>query len=106
MTVIARWSHTPRPTREKRSDLAAPLVVSDIKELKKSYAIDMDDTEQNAILIIAAFVTHFNIAKEGVRVKSMFKLSVEQMGAALAWMKNKDENFSHTGINFKINDKL
>ena len=82
------------------------VIDNGVKELKKSYAIDMEDTEQNALLIMAAFVTNFNAAKEGVRVKSMFKLSVEQMGAALAWMKNKDENFSHTGINFKINDKL
>ena len=82
------------------------VIDSGVKELKKSYAIDMEDTEQNALLIMAAFVTNFNTAKEGVRVKSMFKLSVEQMGAALAWMKNKDENFSHTGINFKQVEKL
>lgn len=79
---------------------------SGVKELKKFYALDMEDTEQNALLIIAAFVSNFNTAKDGVRVKSMFKLSVEQMGAALAWMKNKDENFKCSGINFKINDKL
>lgn len=82
------------------------VIDSGVKALKKSYALDMDDTEQNALLIIAAFVSNFAQAKEGVRVKSMFKLSVEQMGAALAWLKNKDENFNCTGIKFKQIEKI
>lgn len=81
-------------------------VVSDIKELKKKFEIDMPDNEQSALLIITAFVTNFAAAKEGIRTKSMFALSIGQMGAALAWLKNKDTNFNFTGINFKINDKL
>lgn len=82
------------------------VVDSGIKELKKKFAIDMPDDDQSALLIITAFVTNFAAAKEGVRVKSMMSLSIGQMGTALAWLKNKDNAFSFTGINFKIDDKL
>jgi hypothetical protein len=36
----------------------------------------------------------------------MFALNVEQMGKTLISMKNKDEKFLCTGINFKKIDKL
>ena len=82
-------------------------VVNDgIKELKKKYELDLPDTEQNAILIMTAFITNYASVKDGVRVKSMRSLSVEQMGTALAWLKNKDDKFTFTGINFKITEKL
>lgn len=77
-----------------------------VKELKKKYEIDMEDNEASALLIITAFVTNFKEAKEGIRVKSMMALSIAQMGSALAWMKNKDNAFSFTGINFKTVEKL
>lgn len=99
----------------KSAEIAAKLetiatseaeVVSDVKGLKKVYAIDMDDSEANSLLIIAAFVTNFNLVKDGIRTKNWFNVSVSQMGAALAWYKNKDENFKCSGINFKTVDKL
>lgn len=82
------------------------VIDSGIKELKKKYEIDMDDSEASALLIITAFVTNFKEAQNGVRVTKWMNLSIGQMGAALAWMKNKDEAFSFTGINFKTVDKL
>ncbi len=91
----------------KLETISAEVVVdSGIKELKKKFEIDMEDNEQAALLIITAFVTNFNMAKEGLRVKSMMSLSIGQMGAALAWLKNKDNAFSFTGINFKVTEKL
>lgn len=81
-------------------------IVTDIKELNKKYELDMPDTESSALLIITAFVTNFAAVKDGVRVKSYLKLDVTQMGAALAWMKNKDNAFTFTGINFKVTEKL
>lgn len=82
------------------------VIDNGIKELKKKYEIDMDDSESSALLIITAFVTNFKEAQNGVRVTKWMNLSIGQMGSALAWMKNKDVNFNFTGINFKINDKL
>lgn len=81
-------------------------ISSDIRELKRKYEIDMPDTESSALLIITAFVTNFAAVKDGVRVKSYLKLDVTQMGAALAWLKNKDNAFTFTGINFKVTEKL
>jgi len=77
-----------------------------IKDLKKKYEVDLEDTEQNAILIMTAFVTNFGQVKDGVRVTKWSNLSVSQMGAALAWLKNKDDRFEFGGIKFKLTDKL
>lgn len=82
------------------------LVDNGVKELKKKYTIDMPDDEASILLIMTAFITNFAQAKDGVRVKSLMKLSIEQMGTALAWLKNKDNAFNFTGINFKIEEKL
>lgn len=82
------------------------VIDSGIKELKKKYEIDMDDSESSVLLIITAFVTNFKEAQNGVRVTKWMNLSIGQMGSALAWMKNKDEAFSFTGINFKTVEKL
>ena len=81
-------------------------IVSDVKELKRKYELDMTDSEANALLIITAFVTNFAQVKDGIRTKAWLNMSVSQMGAALAWYKNKDDKFTCTGINFKTVEKL
>lgn len=80
-------------------------VVSTTKPLKEYYEVDMEDTEQNAIKIIAAFVGNFELCRGGVRVKSLLKISVEQMASALAWVKNKDDKFE-CGVKFIKKEKL
>lgn len=80
-------------------------IVSGAKPLKEYYEVDMEDTDQNAIKIIAAFVGNFELCRPGVRVKSMLKISVEQMASALAWVKNKDDKFQ-CGVNFVKKEKL
>lgn len=85
----------------------APDIVKDeAKKLKVVYAIDMEDTETTALQIMAAFTANLYLCRDHVRVKSWQKLSVEQMGAALAAVKNKDENFKVNLIKFKTVDKL
>lgn len=81
-------------------------VKSDVKALKKVYELDMVDSLENALIIMSAFVANINLIKNEIRVKNYFNLSVEQMGAALCKLKNKDEKFTVTGIVFKQNDKL
>ena len=76
------------------------------KALKKSYALDMEETEQNSLLIIAAFVANYEQAKQFVRVTKAFELKISQMAACLVSIKNKDERFACTGINFKEVNKL
>lgn len=78
----------------------------EVKALKQVYEIDMPDDETSALAIISAFVGNFSICRDYVRVKSFRNLSVEQMGAALCSLKNKDNSFSVNLITFKVTDKL
>lgn len=80
-------------------------IASTTKPLKEYYEVDLEDTEENAIKIIAAFVGNYQLCKGGVRVKSLIKISVEQMASALAWVKNKDDKFE-CGIKFIKREKL
>lgn len=75
------------------------------KELKLKYEIDMPDDQENAMRIMAAFFSNINKTASEVKCAWM-KLSVEQMGKALAALKNKDNKFDVTGIVFKAVDKL
>lgn len=76
------------------------------KSLKYDWLIQMDDTPQIAMIIMAAFVANSERCKGGVRVKSWRKLSVEQMASALEWAKKQDENFNVANLNFVKIDKL
>lgn len=80
-------------------------IVSATKPLKEYYEVDMEDTEANAIKIIAAFVGNFELCRGGVRVKSLLKISVEQMASALAWVKNRDDKFE-CGVKFIKKEKI
>lgn len=75
------------------------------KALKQKFELDMESNEQNALLIISAFVANLDMARTHVKA-DWFKLTVMQMGAALVAIKNNDNKFESTGIKFKIVDKL
>lgn len=76
-----------------------------VKPLNEKYEIDMLSSEKNAITIMVAFTTNIDKVRGKVKADWM-KLSVAQMGAALAAVKNDDNNFSVSGINFKVIQKL
>jgi len=76
------------------------------KALKKSYAIDMPETIESALLIQAAFVSNLQSCLPKMRVTKWFDLKVSQCGDALAKLKCDDNNFQPSGINFKEVDKL
>lgn len=78
---------------------------STVKPLNEKFEIDMDSTEKNAISIMVAFTTNIDKVRGKVKADWM-KLSIAQMGAALAAVKNDDSNFTVTGINFKVTQKL
>lgn len=83
------------------------VVDEEFKELKKSFAVEVNDSEECILAIIMAFVSNFNEAKEHIRLRSsMLNLKVEQMAEAIAKMKNKDNKFEFTGIKFKVVEKL
>lgn len=78
----------------------------DTKALKEKFEIDMVSSKQNAMLIMSAFAANLDKCENEVRVKDWMKLTIDQMGSALAALKNKDEKFEVTGINFKVTQKL
>lgn len=86
--------------------LAPDSVGMPVKEIKRSYAIDMLETPDNAIAIMAAFVANKQACLAKLRVSKWFSLTPLQMGNALAELKNADNNFQPSGINFKVVEKL
>ena len=76
------------------------------RELKKVYTINLVENDEQFILnVAAAFITNLEKVRGGIRVKSLWKLSIEQMATALEWHKNKDANFE-CGVPFMLIDKL
>lgn len=76
------------------------------KSIKTVYEIDMEDSEQSAIVIIAAFSANWALCKTKVRITIWDNLAVKQMKAALVAIKNADEKFEVSGIKWKTVDKL
>lgn len=77
-----------------------------VKPLKKSYAIDMDDTMQNALKIMAAFSGNINLCLPKLKITKWMAFTPAQAGTALAKVKCDDNNFTPAGIIFKEVDKL
>ena len=84
----------------------ASVATEKTKALKQVYVLDMEVTDQNALTIMAAFAGNFDNARQHVKVTSIFSLSINQMATALVSIKNKDEKFECTGVNFKTIEKL
>ncbi len=83
-----------------------PIVESGGRALKQLFALDMEETQDNAIRIIAAFAANWSTVKDQLGVKKWFNLSVKQMAAGLVDLKNKDNKFAVSGITFKTIEKL
>ncbi len=99
---------------KKQKDIAAKLEAlavpeqtkADIKALKKSFAINMEETDLNAKLILVAFISNYTTLFPRVRSKKAFNLSVNNMITALESMKNDDNAFDCTGLVWKEVVKL
>lgn len=76
------------------------------KALKKSYEIDMEESMENALTLIAAFSANLNLCMKHVRVSKWFGFSATQAGTALSKVKCEDNNFNPVGITFKEVEKL
>lgn len=101
-------------TERKNAELAAQLKASvhnaqpslfhETKALKIDYEIEMEDTLDNALLCISAFVANKDILNS--RTKSWFNFSAENAIVALISQKKKDPLFNPKGITFKEIKKL
>ncbi len=78
----------------------------EIKPLKKSFEIDMEETFPNAFLILSAALANWDLVKSKTTVKKPFEFSASNAGKALAKVKSDDNNFAPQGIVFKEVDKL
>lgn len=77
-----------------------------IKDLKKVYKLDIEETKANAVKVMAAFAANMQKCMEHLRLSKWFNLSVKQMMSALQDEKNKDNAFEVTGLTFIETDKL
>lgn len=77
-----------------------------IKELKKVYTITIDETQENAVLVMSAFVANLNKCLPKLRISKWWNLQVKQMIAALEQVKTEDNNFQFEGLVFTEQDKL
>ena len=84
------------------------IPVSTHKDLKRVYVIDSGNNEwPDAVVVVAAFVANYEAVKDGVRVKDIWNLSIQQMANCLAWYKNKQGNEDwNCGVKFKIEEKI
>lgn len=77
-----------------------------IKALKKSYEVDMEESADNAILILSAFVANIKLTKPKLRITKWFSFSVSNAAMALSKCKTDDNDFNPHGITFKEISKL
>lgn len=87
--------------------LAAPLApVQETKALKKTWTLDLEETQSNALLIASAFMANLDVCLPKLTVKKWFNLSVSSMAGALEKLRNDDDQFDFTGLNWKAEEKL
>lgn len=83
---------------------AVPTV--DTKALKKSYTIDMPETIESVLIIMAAFAANKDKCLAELKVNKWFAFTPAQAGIALSKIKNKDNAFAPAGLKFKEVEKL
>lgn len=79
---------------------------SPTKALKQSFEVDMPETFENAMLILAAFTANVDKCKDKTTTKKWFGFSADSAAKALAKVKSDDNAFAPKGIIFKVVDKL
>lgn len=77
-----------------------------IKELKKSYQLDLEENMDNAWRILGAFIATRTKCEAKLRIKNAFNLSVGNMAKALESCKNDDNRFDCNGLIWKEISKL
>lgn len=81
-------------------------VSTPVKALKKSYEVEMEETQFNAMKIIQAYAANMVECDKYLNISKWFSVTPKQMATALAKVKNTDERFQPEGIVFKEISKL
>lgn len=101
--------------QQQNSNIAAALETtatdlsvapSGIKALKKAYEVQMDETFENAMKILSAFLANKDRCQPKTTVKKWFSFNADSAAKALAKVKSDDNAFAPVGINFIEVDKL
>lgn len=79
---------------------------SNVKELKKTFEIDMPETIETVLSIMGAFSANIHLCMPKLKVNKWFAFTPLQAGNALAKVKCDDNNFNPSGIIFKEVSKL
>ena len=82
---------------------AAPLFT---KALKKSYEVDMPETVESVLNIMAAFSANINKCLPKLKVNKWFAFTPGQAANVLGKLKSEDNSFHPDSITFKEVDKL
>lgn len=81
-------------------------LIDGIAPLKVSYEIDMDESVETVLLLMAAFASNKGACMKHLRVNKWFSFTPRQAAAALCKLKEDDSSFGFEGINFKEVNKL
>lgn len=83
-----------------------PNVSVATKDLKKVYEVDMPETFESAMLLLAAFMANKDKALKKTTTKKWFAFNASSAATALEKMKNEENEFAPVGIKFKEVAKL
>lgn len=82
------------------------MVTPNVSALRKSYEVDMPETVESVIAIMAAFTANLPLCLPKLKVNKWFSFTPNQAAIALSKVKCDDNNFKPQGITFKEVDKL
>jgi hypothetical protein len=92
---------------EASAQVMTPAVTGPVvKELKRSYEVDMPETIDSVLMIFAAFSANIQLCLPKLKVNKWFAFTPAQAANALAKVKCDDNNFQPSGIIFKEIEKL
>lgn len=77
-----------------------------IKDLKKSYEVDMPESIESVLSIMGAFAGNIQMCLPKLKVNKWFAFTPLQAANVLGKLKTDDNNFNPTGIIFKEVSKL
>ena len=98
-----------KKTALKLASIATPIDSisnSAVKELKKTYEVDMPETIESVLAIMGAFSANIHLCMPKLKVNKWFAFTPLQAGNTLAKVKCDDNNFAPQGIIFKEVSKL
>ena len=79
---------------------------SETKALKHGYIVDMPETVESVLMIMAAFSANIQLCLKYLKVTKWFSFTAQQAATALGKVKCEDNSFQPSGIIFKQIDKL